>query len=69
MTAFARKEYYHHKFNVVLDLHPVDNCWDWMIEQDSIDGIDNGPVYWHRTVEEPSIEDVRNYLKAQDYYD
>jgi hypothetical protein len=40
-----------------------------MIEQDSIDGVNNGPVYWHRTAEEPSIQDVRDYLKAQDYYD
>jgi len=59
--SYPKKEYYIKKWNVTLDREPYGKWWDWMIEED------DGPVYWHRTTEEPSIEDCRAYIAEQEW--
>jgi hypothetical protein len=55
--SYPKKEYYVLKWNVTLDREPYGKWWDWMIEEDN-----NRAVYWHRTTEEPSAEDVTAYI-------
>jgi hypothetical protein len=57
-----RREYVTGIWRVQLDKHPREDRWDWMIETQ-----DNGPVYWHRTTDEPSYEEINEWIKTQDW--
>ena len=57
-----KKEYRYKAWNVTCDLEPYGKWWDWMIEED-----DNRAVYWHRTTEAPSYEDVGAYIDQQSW--
>ena len=58
--SYPKKEYYHQSWKITIDREPYGKWWDWMIEEDN-----NRAVYWHRTTEEPSIEDVRAYINEK----
>ena len=58
-----RKEYVYKSWRVQIDRHPKQlDRWDWMIEERN-----NGPVYWHRTTEEPTFAEIGEYIEAQGY--
>ena len=60
--SYPKKEYYHKSWHVTLNREPYGKWWDWMIEED-----DNRAVYWHRTTEEPSYQDVGSYIDQQSW--
>ena len=58
-----RREYVCLAWRVQIDKHPLEeDRWDWMIEEK-----DNGPVYWHRTADEPTYLEIQEWIKAQDW--
>jgi len=57
-----RREYYAWSWRIQLDYHPQGERWDWMIETQN-----NGPVHWHRTVDEPSYTEIRQWIAAQEW--
>ena len=61
-SKYPRKEYIYKSWRVQLDKHPREDRWDWMIEEQN-----NGPVYWHQTVDEPSYAEIGEYIEAQGY--
>lgn len=59
---YPRREYIHKAWRIQVDKHPIEDRWDWMIEEQN-----NGPVYWHQTVDEPTYGEIGEYIKAQDW--
>ena len=61
-SSHPRKEYIYKAWRVQLDKHPKEDRWDWMIEEQN-----NGPVYWYRTIHEPTYDEIGEYIETQGY--
>ena len=58
----TRKVYHAWSWRVQIDHHPEGKWWDWMIDEQ-----DNRGTRWHRSDAEPTYEEIRSWLAAQEW--